>query len=94
MIKDKLKIICLYQVVMHYRVPFYERLSADDSFSFKLFYGQGEKGPKLTNAPFDKQEINVEELRDFHVGQSFAPSIFFTHNFYDFFGEKLRLPCE
>lgn len=72
-----MKIICLYQVVMHYRVPFYERLSNDDDFEFKLLYGRGKKLTKLVNAKIEDKKINAEQLYDVRVPMPFSPLLFF-----------------
>lgn len=75
--KNKIKIICLYQVVMHYRIPFYERLSSDEGFDFKLIYGKGKIGSKLVNANFDKDKINAELVSDLRIPLPFSPVLFF-----------------
>ena len=63
----KIKILCLYQVVMHYRIPFYQSLSSDSEYDFTLVYGKGKKNTKLVNANFDKNKINAEYLFDFRI---------------------------
>lgn len=72
----KIKIICLYQVVMHYRIPFYERLSSDNQIDFKLLYGKGKQGSKLINSKFDSQKINAEQLNDLRIPLPFTPTLF------------------
>lgn len=72
-----MKIICLYQVVMHYRVAFYERLSNDDDFEFKLLFGRGKKSTKLINAKIEDKNINAEQLYDVRVPMPFSPFLFF-----------------
>lgn len=73
----KTKIICLYQVIMHYRIPFYERLSNDNDFNFKLLYGRGKNGTKLVNSKSNLESINKEQLYDLRVPLPFTPFLFF-----------------
>jgi len=73
----KTKIICLYQVIMHYRIPFYERLSNDNDFTFKLLYGRGKRGSKLVNSKVNLEKINKEELYDVRTPLPFTPCLFF-----------------
>lgn len=67
--KKKEKVICLYQVIMHYRIPFYQRLANDKDFDFKLIYGENKKGSKFKNSDFDKDKIQNKKLWNFFIGQ-------------------------
>jgi len=57
----KTKIVVLYQVVMHYRVPLYLRLAQDSELDFILFYGDGELNTKLKNADFPTDIIKSKK---------------------------------
>ena len=83
--KDKIKVLVLYQVVMHYRLPLYEHIANDDDYQFCLFYGRGKKGSKLINST---QNFNFrnKKLFDFRIpfrssnGEAFipvSPALFF-----------------
>jgi glycosyltransferase involved in cell wall biosynthesis len=75
--KLKIKIVCLYQVVMHYRLPFYERISLDKDFEFSLLYGKGKKGTKLVNTDLSKVKFNKHQLNDIRIPLPFSPNLFF-----------------
>lgn len=74
----KIKVICLYQVVMHYRLPFYERINKDNEIDFTLIHGRGKKGSKLINTNLDKTDFRRINLRDYRIPLPFSPSLFFT----------------
>lgn len=71
------KLLCLYQVVMHYRIPFYEKLSSDEDFEFKLIYGRGKRNSKLKNSEFSNLKVNSEMLYDIRLPLPFSPYLFF-----------------
>lgn len=77
MVKKKIKIVCLYQVIMHYRIPFYEKLSLDEEFDFKLIYGKGKPGTKLKNADISNASILAEQISDYRIPLPFSPFLFF-----------------
>ena len=47
--KNKVKVVCLYQVIMHYRLSFYQKISEDPDIDFTIIYGRGKKNTKLIN---------------------------------------------
>lgn len=65
--KKKIKILFLYQVVMHYRLGFYKRISSDNKFDFTLFYGKEDKGTKLVNADISATDIKNKKLWGFRI---------------------------
>lgn len=73
----KIRLLCLYQVIMHYRTPFYERLTKDPDFEFKLIYGRGKHGTKLVNTEISEKEINAEKMFDLRIPTPFTPLLFF-----------------
>lgn len=76
--EKKRKVICLYQVVMHYRVPFYQRLTDDEDFDFLLVYGNHKDGSKFKNTNFDTNKIHSKKLWNFFIGQfPVTPFLFF-----------------
>lgn len=52
---------------MHYRLPFYNRISNDEKYDFTLFYGKEDKGTKLVNADISGTEINNKKLFSFRI---------------------------
>lgn len=59
---SKIKIAILYQVIMHYRIPFYERIANDEKYDMTLFYGKGKKGTKLINNDIFETRIKGKKL--------------------------------
>jgi len=60
--RPKIRIAILYQVIMHYRVPFYERIANDEKYDMTLLYGKGKKGTKLINADISETKIKGKNL--------------------------------
>ncbi|WP_339698165.1 glycosyltransferase family 4 protein [uncultured Marixanthomonas sp.] len=58
----KTKLVVLYQVIMHYRLPFYEKIAEDDLFDFDLFYGAGIPNTKLKNTSFSHTNIKSKKF--------------------------------
>ncbi len=77
MTHKKIKITCLYQVVMHYRLPFYKKISEDLDYEFKIIHGRGKKGSKLINTKQLDSTIHTIELYDFRMPLPFSPTLFF-----------------
>lgn len=75
--EKKIKIICLYQVIMHYRKPFYEKLSNDIDYDFKIFYGNGKNGTKLKNTDISDTNIIAEKLYDIRIPLPFSPKLLY-----------------
>lgn len=75
----KIKIVCLYQVIMHYRLPFYERLCGNNDFDFLLLYGRGKKDSKLNNTDLSKSPLksHSKQMFDLRVPLPFTPFLFF-----------------
>lgn len=71
-----MKVVCLYQVVMHYRLPFYNRISTDKDIDFTLIYGNGKKGTKLINTNMDSITFNHTKLNDYRIPMPFTPKLF------------------
>lgn len=46
----KVKLAIVYQVIFHYRIPFYEEIEIDSEIDSILLYGRGVKGTKVQNA--------------------------------------------
>lgn len=79
---ERIKLIVLYQVIMHYRAPLYERLSNDNRFNFILYYGKGKAGTKLINTDLSKYTFKRERVPEFrlNIGANSFPvwlSLFF-----------------
>lgn len=76
--KHKIKILVLYQVIMHYRLPFYEHIEGDNEYEFCLLFGRGKEGSKLVNT---NQEFRFKnkKLFDFRIplktanGEAYIP---------------------
>lgn len=64
---EKIKIVVLYQVIMHYRIPFYERIANDEKFDFTIFFGNEDKGTKLVNANILDTKIESKKLFSFRI---------------------------
>lgn len=71
-----MKVVCLYQVVMHYRLPFYNRISRDKDIDFTLIYGNGKKGTKLVNTNTQNITFKHKELNDYRIPLPFTPKLF------------------
>jgi len=76
----KIKIVCLYQVIMHYRLPFYERVCENPDYEFLLLYGKGKKNSKLTNVDLSKSplQLHSKQLFDVRIPLPFSPFLFFN----------------
>lgn len=64
---SKIKITILYQVIMHYRIPFYEKIANDDKYDMQLLYGKERKGTKLINADISHTNIKSKKLFSFRL---------------------------
>lgn len=81
-----IKIVVLYQVIMHYRLPFYERMQSDPDLDFTLLYGKGQPGTKLVNADISNKNIKALQIFTLRIPFSlqggiklpFSPFLFFT----------------
>jgi len=49
-ILKKIKLAIVYQVIFHYRIPFYQEIENDESLDSILIYGNGVSDTKLKNA--------------------------------------------
>jgi glycosyltransferase involved in cell wall biosynthesis len=85
--KEKIKLIIIYQVIMHYRLPLYERLEEDSCFDSQVFYGKGEKGTKLTNANSRESKFKCSQQKTLRIPFKtnngtgtipFSPFLFFS----------------
>ena len=76
-INKKVKLVCLYQVVMHYRLPFYNKISQDPDIDFVLIHGNGNKKGKLVNANLDKALFKRIQLNDYRIPMPFSPLLMF-----------------
>ncbi len=65
--KDSVRLACVYQVVMHYRLPFYERLADDPRFEFCIFHGSGQPGTKLQNTELTGSVVRSELVEEFRL---------------------------
>jgi len=71
---EKINLLVVYQVIMHYRVPFYRKMQKDEQLNFSILYGEGKPGTKLVNANLDNLELNREKVPGFRIdfkGNSF-----------------------
>lgn len=59
---NKIKIAILYQVIMHYRLPFYERIANDEKYDMHLLYTKGKKETKLVNADISNTNIKAKKI--------------------------------
>ncbi|WP_419870099.1 glycosyltransferase family 4 protein [Chryseobacterium sp. CT-SW4] len=73
-----MKIVCLYQVIMHYRLPFYTKMSEDSELEFTLVYGHGKKGTKLVNTNTEYVKFNHIKLKDYRIPLPFSPKLLST----------------
>lgn len=78
----KIKLVVLYQVIMHYRAPLYQMLEEDDRFDFLLYYGKGRAGTKLVNTNLSEYSFARKIIKEFRLSigkNSFAiwPSLIF-----------------
>ena len=78
----KIKLVVLYQVIMHYRAPLYQKLEDDDRFDFLLYYGKGRVGTKLVNTNLSEYSFARKIIKEFRLSirkNSFAiwPSLIF-----------------
>lgn len=53
----KINLVVLYQVIMHYRIPLYEKLELDPNIYSEVFYGSDVKGTKLVSTNLDDSII-------------------------------------
>jgi glycosyltransferase involved in cell wall biosynthesis len=65
--KKGLKLAVVYQVIMHYRLPFYKRISEDENYNFTLINGADQPGTKLLNADISNTNIKNEKLTTFRI---------------------------
>ncbi len=63
----KIKLLIVYQVIMHYRFPLYEQLTSDDKYIFKIFYGKGQNGSKLVNANLKDSNLSSRKIFTFRL---------------------------
>jgi glycosyltransferase involved in cell wall biosynthesis len=63
----KIKVVIVYQVIMHYRLPLYKRLASDPTLNFSLLYGEGESGSKLQNADISETKIRAKKMRTLRI---------------------------
>lgn len=63
----KIKLVVIYQVIMHYRLPLYERLASDPAYDFTLLYGDGQEGSKLYNADITKTHIKAVKMHTIRI---------------------------
>lgn len=71
---EKINLLVIYQVIMHYRVPFYRKMQKDEQLNFSILYGEGKVGTKLVNTNLDNLELNREKVPGFRLnfkGNSF-----------------------
>lgn len=76
--KNKIKILCIYQVLMHYRLPFYNQIAKDKDFDFLVIHGIGRKGTKLVNSNLDNVLFKHRNLFEVRIPQPFSPTLFFN----------------
>lgn len=76
-VSDKIKIVCIYQVIMHYRLPFYNKIATDNDIDFVLIHGQGLKNSKLKNTSLENSSFKRILLKDFRIPLPFSPLLFF-----------------
>lgn len=81
----KIKVVVLYQVIMHYRLPFYIKMINDESIDVEIWHGRGICGTKLNNTIIPEEyKCFFSLLKDFRIsfpGQNiqlpFTPSLFY-----------------
>lgn len=73
----KTKIIGLYQVIMHYRVPFYEKIGNDPDYDFELIYGLGNEKNKNKNCDTRNLHFKHTKLKDYRLILPFSPTLFY-----------------
>lgn len=62
-----IKLVVLYQVIMHYRAPLYQKLANDAQFDFVLYYGKGKMGTKLVNTNLSGYSFAREIIKEFRL---------------------------
>ncbi|NGM67220.1 glycosyltransferase family 4 protein [Sphingobacterium sp. SGR-19] len=75
--REKIKLVCLYQVVMHYRLPFYNRISKDPEIDFTLIHGKGLKEGKLRNTNLDNVTFRRFQIPELRIPLPFSPLLLF-----------------
>lgn len=55
----KVKLAIVYQVIFHYRVPFYKEIEADEDFDATIIHGIGIEGTKIKNAKNDLKNTKL-----------------------------------
>lgn len=82
---SKVKLAIVYQVIFHYRAPFYNHVANDGCYDSILFYGKGVPGTKLKNSGKTiirkKQFITSKipfKLNGHKSSFSFFPFLFFN----------------
>lgn len=82
---SKIKLAIVYQVIFHYRIPFYQEIENDEDIDYVLFHGKGVKGTKLrnsTNSLKNKKQLFTLKLPFKLNGKksyfSFFPFLFFS----------------
>jgi glycosyltransferase involved in cell wall biosynthesis len=80
----KIKLAIIYQVIFHYRIPFYRELENDNDFETSIIHGSGIDGTKVKNAKNELKTIKKIWSLKFpysHNGKkkyfSFFPFLFF-----------------
>ncbi|WAC01079.1 hypothetical protein N7U66_12960 [Lacinutrix neustonica] len=81
----KIKLAIVYQVIFHYRIPFYKEIERDKDFNSIILHGSGIKGTKIRNANNDlKSVLEIKSLKMPFKQQgekryfSFFPFLFFS----------------
>jgi len=75
---QKVKLVLLYQVVMHYRLSLYERIANDTDFDFILLHGRGLKNTKLVNIKGVDELSYAKKKNDIRLPLPFTPSLFYS----------------
>lgn len=80
----KVKLAIVYQVIFHYRIPFYHEIEKDEDIQSILLHGSGVKGTKLKNSTHSlRHTIKLFSLRFPYIQNggkkyfSFFPFLFF-----------------
>src|SRR5690606_24843189 len=81
-VMTKINLVVIYQVIMHYRVPFYLKMQNDPELDFCVIYGKGKQGTKLVNANNLVDTINSEKIPCFRIDIKensfpFSPLLFY-----------------
>lgn len=81
---QKIKLAVVYQVIFHYRIPFYKEIENDPEIDYQLFHGSGAKKSKVQNAKNDLKHTSKLFTLQFPYKQngqrkyfSFFPFLFF-----------------